>query len=85
MVIANSFFASLIGIEIILRPLIFFIPGPNIGCIQIGLILEGVFESAGTVFDFSDDISIKNAPRFISFEINLIISGVAFVGVHSKT
>ena len=81
----SSFFASLTGIEIMFLPLIFFVPGPNIGCMQIGFILEGIFERDVIVLDFCDEISIRYVPRFISFAINLIISGVLLVGVHKIT
>ena len=62
-----------------------FAPGPNMGWTQIGEILAGIFANECAVFDFCDEISIRHAPRFISFEINLIISGVFLVGVESKT
>ena len=51
-VVASSFFASLIGIIMIFLPSIFFVPGPNIGCMQIGLIFFGIFKSAAAVFNF---------------------------------
>ena len=55
----SSFFASLTGTEIMFWPLIFFTPGPNIGCMQIGFIFDGIFDSAEIVFDFWDEISIR--------------------------
>ena len=33
------------------------IPGPNMGCMHMGLTLAGIFESDETTFDFSEDIS----------------------------
>ena len=80
-----SFFASLIGTEMIFWFLTVFIPGPNIGWMQIGLILSGIFDNDDTTLDFSDEISIRYVPLFISFAINLIISGVLLVGVHNTT
>src|SRR5574342_704069 len=82
---ASSFFASRIGMEIMFAPLTFFVPGPNIGCIQIGVTLSGILESAETVFVFKDDMSIKQDSLFISFAMSRMISGVLFVGVQSIT
>ena len=82
---ASSFLASLMGTDMMFWPLIVLMPGPNMGCMQMGLIFDGIFESEETTFDFSEDISIRYVPRFISFAISLMISGVLLVGVHSMT
>jgi len=74
-----------VGIMIMFLPSIFFVPGPNIGWIQIGFTLVGVFKSVRAVLDLCEDISIRYEPRFISLAINLMISGVFFVGVHKRT
>ena len=51
----------------------------------MGLIFAGILDNDDTAFPFSEEISIRYVPRFISFAISLIISGVLLVGVHRIT
>ena len=81
----SSFFASFTGIEMMFLPFTCFVPGPNIGCMHIGLIFEGIFERADIVRDFCEDISMRYVPRIISLAMSRMISGVRLVGVHSTT
>ena len=52
---------------------------------QIGETFAGIFPNAVAVFDFWEVMSMRYDSLFISFAINLIISGVFLVGVDNKT
>ena len=82
---ASSFLASRTGTDM---TFLFFrrrVPGPNMGCMQTGFIFAGIFERAETVFVFSDEMSMRCVPFFISLAISRMISGVRRVGVQSIT
>src|SRR5215210_4238889 len=60
-------------------------PGPNIGWMQSGRRLIGVFFKAAYVLFFTEDISAMMAPSFIFFVHSLMAWGVFCTGTETST
>src|SRR5919206_1327242 len=83
--ILNSFSLFLTGINRIFICFESALPGPNIGCMQSGLMVLERFLSDLKVWLFTDDISANMAPGFICEAHSSIIEGVSFMGTQIST